>query len=114
MKYIFVYNADSGKLNAILDMAHKMLSPDTYQCALCALTHNALSEKSAWSEFKKNFAINLEFLHKDEFEQQHNASFTYPVILEDNNSLRVVLSAEDISQISSTEELISQLRAIAE
>ncbi len=114
MKYIFVYNADSGKLNSILDIAHKMLSPGTYQCALCSLTHDTLSEKSAWLEFKKNFTINLEFLHKDEFEQQYHASYAYPVILEYSTSLRVILSAEDISKTSSTEELITKIKAIAE
>lgn len=52
MKLIFVYNAESGKLNALLDIAHKVIKPETYQCFLCALTHDALSEKKAWSDFK--------------------------------------------------------------
>ena len=34
MKLIFVYNANSGKLSAALDIAHKIISPSTYQCRL--------------------------------------------------------------------------------
>ena len=45
MKLIFVYNAKSGKLNALFDIAHKIVKPETYQCSLCAITHDALSEK---------------------------------------------------------------------
>ena len=31
---VFVYNADSGLFNMVTDTAHKMLSPDTYECNL--------------------------------------------------------------------------------
>jgi len=41
-KLIFVYNADSGLLNAMKDWAHKIVSPETYPCSLCALTYNNL------------------------------------------------------------------------
>ena len=44
MKLIFVYNAGSGKLNALFDMAHKIVSPTTYECSLCALTHDAFQD----------------------------------------------------------------------
>jgi hypothetical protein len=39
MKLLFVYNADSGLAAALFDSAHKLLSPQTYACNLCALTH---------------------------------------------------------------------------
>ncbi|MDY0191063.1 MAG: hypothetical protein RBR22_10050 [Desulfuromonas sp.] len=113
MQYIFVYNADSGRLNSMLDIAHKMLSPSTYKCDLCSLTHDALSEKAAWSKFKKSSGIDLLFLHKDEFEQQYSDSFAYPVILEKSDKLRVILSAEEIAHIASTEELIAKIKAVA-
>ena len=34
---VFVYNADSGVFNALADAAHKIFSPRTYACNLCAL-----------------------------------------------------------------------------
>jgi hypothetical protein len=45
---IFVYNADSGGLNTLFDIAHKVVSPETYSCSLCMLTHGVLSERTAW------------------------------------------------------------------
>ncbi len=36
---LFVYNADSGLVAGLFDSAHKLLSPSTYQCQLCTLTH---------------------------------------------------------------------------
>jgi hypothetical protein len=53
MNLLFVYNANSGKLNAAFDMAHKAISPSTYKCSLCALTHNPLKEKKEWVDFQK-------------------------------------------------------------
>jgi hypothetical protein len=35
---VFVYNADSGVFNTLSDIAHKIFSPETYACNLCALT----------------------------------------------------------------------------
>lgn len=40
---IFVYNADGGTFNAIMDSAHKLFAPSTYQCSLCAITHGMLT-----------------------------------------------------------------------
>ncbi len=50
-RLIFVYNADSGLLNAVKDAIHKAISPSTYPCRLCGLTFGAVRMKSAWKEF---------------------------------------------------------------
>ncbi len=31
MKIVFVYNANSGLMNTVLDIGHKIISPDTYE-----------------------------------------------------------------------------------
>ena len=107
MKLIFVYNANSGRLNTLFDIAHKLLSPGTYQCELCSLTHGALSEKKAWKEFRERTGLKMEFLHKDEFEQLHEISFDYPVILKQSDSIDLFLNADEISQVKSVDELIA-------
>ena len=108
MKLIFVYNANSGKLNTLFDIAHKLLSPGTYQCDLCSLTHGALSEKKAWKKFRERTGLVMEFLHKDEFEQRHEKSFDYPVILKlSDNIIDLFLNADEISQVKSVDELIA-------
>ena len=35
---LFVYNADSGFLNAIRDGIEKIADPEGYECRLCGLT----------------------------------------------------------------------------
>ena len=35
---IFVYNAKSGMVNELLDFAHKIVSPSTYNCNLYAIS----------------------------------------------------------------------------
>ena len=68
-KLIFVYNADAGVFNTLTDIAHKMFSPDTYQCHLCELTHGYFTVREEWSEFIGQLDAELEFLHRDEFIQ---------------------------------------------
>ncbi len=107
MKLIFVYNANSGKLNTLFDIAHKLLSPGTYQCDLCSLTHGALSEKQAWKEFRERTGLEMEFLHKDEFEKLYDNSFDYPVIVKQSDGIDLFLNADAISHLQSVDELIA-------
>ena len=107
MKLIFVYNANSGKLNTLFDIGHKLLSPGTYQCDLCSLTHGALSEKKAWKEFRERTELEMEFLHKDELEKIHAKTFDYPVILKQADDIELFLSADEISRVKSVDGLIA-------
>ncbi len=108
---IFVYNADSGLFNTMTDIAHKMLSPSTYSCNLCAITYGLLSEKKEWREFIEQLGIPVEFLHRDEFEQQYGTTQSqYPVVLQrDGDALKVLLAATEIDRcddIASLRKLI--------
>jgi hypothetical protein len=71
---IFVYNADSGLFNTLTDIAHKLFSPRTYPCNLCALTHSPLGMKNEWRAFLSELQQPLEFLHRDEFHRRHGLS----------------------------------------
>ncbi len=66
-KLIFVYNADSGLFNTLADMGHKIFSPSTYECRLCALTHGYFSMRKEWAEWLAGLDADLDFLHRDEF-----------------------------------------------
>jgi hypothetical protein len=68
---IFVYNADSGLFNTVTDIAHKILSPRTYTCQLCALTHGYFSVRQEWVGFLESLQIECQFLHRDEFKQTY-------------------------------------------
>lgn len=67
-KLLFVYNADSGRWNGYLDMAHKIFSPATYPCSLCDLTHGVFKIRPMWADFVAEPPVPFEFLHRDEFE----------------------------------------------
>jgi hypothetical protein len=64
---IFVYNAESGFFNTIKDALHKVISPSTYQCNLCALTYGTMTVKDEWKTFVEKLVIKTEFVHRDEF-----------------------------------------------
>jgi hypothetical protein len=68
---VFVYNAESGVFNALADSAHKIFSPATYACNLCALTHSAFGMRAGWRRFLESLGVSLEFLHADELRSRY-------------------------------------------
>lgn len=112
MTILFIYNANSGKLNAILDAGHKLFSPSTYQCSLCALTYDTFIENIIWKTFRKESRLNMEFYHKDEFELKFpNVKMVYPTILKlENHQLTSVLTNNVMNEIADTEALIQRLK----
>jgi hypothetical protein len=64
---VFVYNADSGLFNTLGDIGHKLFSPATYPCRLCAITHGVLAERAQWRAFVESLGVPCEFLHRDQF-----------------------------------------------
>ncbi len=116
MKIIFVYNANSGLINSVLDMGHKIISPDTYKCNLCHLTYGIVTEREEWKNFRQSSKDELEFWHKDEFEQKYQEKRNYPVILKKNkkNGLEQLLGPDDLNQMKTASELIDYLKEISE
>ena len=75
-RLLFVYNADGGLLPGLMDAFHKILSPATYACSLCAITYGTTSMRPEWKDFIKSLPVSVEFLHRDEFVRaypQHRA-----------------------------------------
>ena len=107
---IFVYSTDSHAVNELLDLGHKTLSPSTYQCSLCELTRDTFADKERWREFRKSIGLPMEFFHRDEFEQKYDLRFDYPVILLQDNDIKVFLNKERIDAITSLDELIESVR----
>lgn len=110
MKLIFVYNADSGLVNTLMDIGHKAISPQTYECNLCDLTFGMFVEHKKWKEFRKQSNIDMEFLHRDEFEQRYGQKFDYPLILKQGDKLSVMIPQAKLNQIQTLDELISQVK----
>ena len=110
MKLIFVYNADGGLMNTLMDIGHKAISPQTYNCSLCGLTFGILSEHKQWKQFRQTSDTEMEFLHRDEFEREYNQSFEYPVILKQDEDLSVAISQTELNQIKTLDELIIRVQ----
>jgi hypothetical protein len=114
-KLVFVYNADSGIKNGLLDIAHKIINPSTYECRLCELTFGTFTEKSLWKNFRKDHKIEMEFLHKDEFLKAYASKFMpayrFPVILElTDHDLNLFMEAKEMNSFTETQELIDAIQ----
>ncbi len=106
-KLIFVYNAESGFFNLLTGVAHKIFSPQTYSCNLCAITHSNFGMKKEWKEYLESLHTPLEFLHADEFKTKYQfEKAELPAIFkEENGSLILMANAAAINECSSVDEL---------
>lgn len=96
---IFVYNADTGVFNLLTDMAHKALSPATYRCNLCALTHGTFRVRNEWKEYLQKLTRPVEFLHADEMRARFNSvDVDLPAVFEvEDGGLKLLISADEIN-----------------
>ncbi|MGI9537516.1 MAG: GTPase [Desulfocapsaceae bacterium] len=113
MKLIFVYNANSGMLSLIRDIGHKLMSPQTYDCFLCSLTHGTFREDPKWKAFKENSNVDMEFLHRNEFERKYGMKQAYPVVMKLADQTEVVLSRDQLSHLSSVDDLIVAVKSLS-
>ncbi|OGI50810.1 MAG: hypothetical protein A2W42_03925 [Candidatus Muproteobacteria bacterium RIFCSPHIGHO2_01_60_12] len=104
---IFVYNADSGFVNTLLDIGHKIVSPKTYSCNLCAITHSTFSMRDEWKNFVAGLGVSVEFLHRDELEKQYGMrDVGLPAVFRKNNgALEAWVTREEINRCHSLGEL---------
>ncbi len=112
IQLIFVYNADSGLFNTVTDIAHKIFSPQTYSCGLCALTHSYFSMRDEWKTFIESLGVNCQFMHRDEFLSEYNTQdYNWPaVFIKKQEMLNVCLGAADINNCTDLEELKTLIR----
>ena len=104
---VFVYNADSGLFNTLSDVAHKVFSPRTYQCNLCALTHSTFSMRPEWKEFLDGLDTPLEFLHADELRARYGvADVPLPAVFKkDGGGVEVLIDAQAINACRTADDL---------
>lgn len=116
MKLLFIYNANSGRINGWLDIGHKLISPSTYACDLCSLTHGVFAEREQWKQYRDASSVEMEFLHKDEFEKaygQQGVDLPAVMQVEEDGGLSLFLSRDEIAQCSDLDQLIERLPSSA-
>ena len=104
---VFVYNADSGVFNVLTDAAHKIFSPRTYACNLCALTYGAVQMRGEWREFLDGLGLPLEFLHADELAARYDLTdVPLPAVFtKRGGGLSVLAGADAINACRTLDEL---------
>lgn len=104
---VFVYNADSGVFNTLADAAHKIFSPQTYQCNLCALTHTAIGMRGEWKRFLDGLDSPLEFLHADELRSRYGVEgVPLPAVFKgDGGKLELLIGADSINACRTLDDL---------
>ena len=108
-KLLFVYNADTGLFSVVTDYAHKILSPKTYPCNLCALTYGNMGMNKKWKEFIAGLKVPIEFLHRDEFVKLHTVSDTQlpAAFLKVGETITSFITSADINECTSIDALIA-------
>ena len=114
-RFVFVYNADGGLWNLLADAAHKVLSPATYPCSLCALTYGPLGMKRTWARFVRTLPGEVVFLHKDELARERGAAPipALPALLEGHApAYQVLLAPDRIDRCRDLDALIAEVRGV--
>lgn len=104
---VFVYNADSGIFNTMTDIAHKIFSPETYSCNLCAITYGKFSIREEWKTFLETLDANMEFLHRNELEEQYGLTGVElpAALLKTGQQLELWITSKEINECKTIEEL---------
>lgn len=102
-KILFVYNADSGPLAAMLDSARKLVQAES-ACALCSITHGLFSEKAVWGEIEKGLAIPMAYYHRDdmpttvqEFVRQKSLALPLVLFERQDGSLHAAVTSKTLT-----------------
>ncbi len=107
MELIFVYNANSGRANKMWDAVHKMVSPTTYDCELCTLTHHSFGAHSKWQSFLKEAKVSVKVYYKDQFERTFDSKMEFPAVLfYENSVVRTILDKKELKHINELEDLL--------
>tara|TARA_Y100000591_G_C21731945_1_gene644597 strand:+ start:663 stop:1022 length:360 start_codon:yes stop_codon:yes gene_type:complete len=108
-KLIFIYNANSGVINAAIDYLHKMFSPETYNCSLCSLTYNNFGKIGKWKKFLDSCNYDLVFIYRDHLEKMGiDRSIKLPAILLTDYS--ILITSSEIQSYENLDELIKNVR----
>ena len=108
-RLIFIYNADGGVAQGIMDSVHKTVSPSTYACSLCAVTHGVFRMDPKWRSWLKTLPVATEFYHKDD---SPFGDLALPAVLvERDGQVETLLSAAELDLLGSVDTLIAAIEA---
>ena len=107
---IFIYNAKSGLVNEFVDFAHKIISPQTYECNLCFITYGTFKMEKRWSDYIQSLPFKSTFIYKDELSNKNMDNVNLPAIFfRINAELVELISASEINNLRDFHTLIEIL-----
>ncbi len=106
----FVYNSKTGIANVLIDIFHKMISPDTYQCNLCKLTHDNFGKKQDFKKFLEEDHIDIRFYYKDEYEKKFGQGFEYPFVKISIGNKDIFIKRSVINNFKDFSELQTEIK----
>ncbi len=113
-RLVFAYNANAGLAAGLFDSVHKIVSPSTYPCSLCALTHGLTRMGPRWRAWLAALPVPPIFHHRPDFRAAFPASADWPLPLvatERDGVLTLVLGAEALNRLSDSATLIAAIEA---
>lgn len=95
-RLLFVFDADSGTLSAMLDSAKKLLMING--CALCSITHGLTGEKSDWRHCKEELGVPIDYVHRDEIDAvlESVVGGRLPCVVAETGGDKVLLLTPDV------------------
>ncbi|TKD50102.1 hypothetical protein [Sphingomonas baiyangensis] len=114
-RLMFVYNADDGLAAALLDAAHKLVSPATYPCSLCAVTYGAVAMRRDWRAFLRRLAAPPRFYHRQKFERDHpDVAEPLPLVLIEREAhVSTLIDARTLASIRDVPALVAMIESRA-
>jgi hypothetical protein len=113
-RLVLVYNANAGLLAGAMDSLHKLFSPATYPCALCAITYGLVGMKPEWRAWLDGLGMPVLFHHRPDFRAAFPAAADWPlpvVALEQDGQLQLLLGPDDFTGLKSVADLKAALGA---
>lgn len=116
-RLVIVYNANAGWASALIDAAHKLVRPETYECSLCMISYGAVSMRRPWRNYLDSLAIEKQFYHRQDFARAYPVDL-FPIIdglnlpaifIEADGKLHGLLSSKQLDSLTDVEALIAAL-----
>ena len=104
---IFIYNAKSGFINELVDFAHKIISPETYESNLYAITYGTFKKEKRWVDYIQSLPIKCVFTYRDKLSEHKIKNVNLPaVFLRNGRELKEIIFSREINNLSDLQQLI--------
>jgi hypothetical protein len=113
-RLVIVYNAEAGLAAGVMDSLHKLVSPGTYPCQLCAVTYGLATMKREWRTFLDGLGMELLFHHRPDFRAAFPQAADWPlplIAVETGGVLRPLVGAAELTQAVDLWALMTMVQA---